>query len=76
MILKEFEVDEQIITSQQDKDWWAALEEEIEAEKMAGGEGRLIPPPEYKISRGEWTGDEDGVNNEHYLLYDSDMRSY
>jgi hypothetical protein len=58
------------------EDWWAALEEEIQAEILAGGEGRLIPPPEYQVSRGEWSGDEDGVNNEHYLLYDSDMRSY
>jgi hypothetical protein len=28
-------MDEQVIMSQQDKDWWAALEEEIQAQEFS-----------------------------------------
>ncbi len=69
-------MDIQATMSQEDKEFWAALEEELKAEKLAGGEGRIIPRPEYKISKKEWSGEEDGVFHDHQFLYDSDMRNY
>jgi hypothetical protein len=65
-----------ILQTEEDDDWWQALLEEVKREKLAGGDGRLIPLPSYPITQSEWSGDDDGVNENHLYLYDSVMREF